>query len=189
MLYIKNMKKINNFLKQNSEEKKPNNFFCTGVIAKKAPDLIHQISSDGHEIACHYYYHDLVSKEKPKTLRTMLWKARESLENASCKKVRGFRAPCFSINKSNPIQYKIIEEVFDYDSSFICSSLNDIKTFQHKMELTNLKLIPLYGNNFLGVSLRLGGSYLKNISFNLCENSHKKCPKGRIFSTYIYSPI
>lgn len=102
----KKYEKINNFLKQNSERDGTKvTFFCTGIIAKKAPDLINQIASDGHEIACHYYYHDLVSKEKSNTLRKMLLEARESLENASGKTVRGFRAPCFSINKSSPVQY------------------------------------------------------------------------------------
>ena len=115
----------------------------------------------------------------------MLWKARESLENASCKKVRGFRAPCFSINKSTPTQYKIIEEVFDYDSSFICSSLNDIKTFQDKMELTNLKLIPLYANNIFGKSLRLGGSYLKIFPLIYAETLIKNAQKAG-FSPHIY---
>lgn len=178
--------KINNFLNQNSEgEGTKTTFFCTGVIAKEAPDLIYKIANDGHEIACHYYYHDLISKEKNSTLRKMLWKARETLENASGKSVRGFRAPCFAINKSNPVQYKIIEEVFDYDSSLNCSSLNELKTFQNKMELTNLKLIPLYANKIFGKSLRLGGSYLKIFPSLYAKTLVKKAKKAG-FSPHIY---
>ena len=33
-------------------------FFVTGILSEKFPDLIKQISDDGHEIACHYHYHE-----------------------------------------------------------------------------------------------------------------------------------
>ena len=39
-------------------------FFCTGILAKQFPDLIKRISRDGHEIACHYFYHDYANKDK-----------------------------------------------------------------------------------------------------------------------------
>tara|TARA_A100001015_G_C14954350_1_gene698110 strand:- start:571 stop:960 length:390 start_codon:yes stop_codon:yes gene_type:complete len=32
-------------------------FFCTGNIAESSPDLIKEISNDGHEIACHSNEH------------------------------------------------------------------------------------------------------------------------------------
>ena len=52
-------------IKQYSSKNKLNNskftFFCTGILAQKYPDIIKQISNDGHEIACHYYHHDNLS--------------------------------------------------------------------------------------------------------------------------------
>ena len=177
---------INNFLKKYSnEEGNKITFFCTGIIAKKVPELIHQIASDGHEIACHYFYHDFVSNEKSDTLRKMLWEARESLEKASGKTVRGFRAPYFAINKSNSIQYKIIEEVFDYDSSFCCSNLNQLTTFQKKMELTTLRLIPLYAKYIFRTPFRLGGTYLKIFPY-IYSKMLVKDAKKLGFSPHIY---
>lgn len=155
-------KRINNFLKENGkDEGKFATFFCTGIIAKKEPDLINQISKDGHEIACHYFFHDDIKKQDDQTLYKMLCKAKESLENASNTPVIGFRAPCFQINKESNKQYKIVEKVFDYDSSFYCSHLNELDNFKLKMGLQKLNIIPLYSLNLLGRSLKMGGSYLK----------------------------
>ena len=38
-------------------------FFCTGNVAEHSPELIKQISDDGHEIACHSNEHKDVSKQ------------------------------------------------------------------------------------------------------------------------------
>ena len=48
---------INNFLKSKLNSSKIT-FFCTGILATEYPDLIRKISDDGHEITCHYYFHD-----------------------------------------------------------------------------------------------------------------------------------
>ena len=72
---------INNFcknLKQNSKI----TFFCTGILAQKYPDIIRQISKDGHEIACHYYFHDLVYQDQPNIFEKNLYKAKEFLQQS-----------------------------------------------------------------------------------------------------------
>tara|TARA_A100001035_G_scaffold160890_1_gene127219 strand:- start:3024 stop:3866 length:843 start_codon:yes stop_codon:yes gene_type:complete len=153
---------INNFLeKYGKGNGKSATFFCTGVIAEKSPDLIHQISKDGHEIACHYFFHDFVKNEDNTKLYKMLLRAKNCLENASGKVVKGFRAPCFAINNKTPEQYKILEEIFDYDSSFHCNSLGMLEDFKKKMGLKKLKILPLYSQNILGKKFKLGGSFLK----------------------------
>ena len=35
-------------------------FFSTGILAQKVPDLLSNIAKDGHEIGCHYHYHDSI---------------------------------------------------------------------------------------------------------------------------------
>ena len=105
---------INNFLKKYGEkEGQYATFFCTGILAKKEPNLISQIAKDGHEIACHYYYHDVIEYEENYNLYKNLRKAKDALEEVSNKNVKGFRAPYFLINKKNNIQYKIVEKVFE----------------------------------------------------------------------------
>ena len=114
---------IDDFLKKYSTgEGKYCTFFCTGILAKKHPDLIRKIANDGHEIACHYFYHDLPIKENLSNFKKLIIESKDVLENASGKEIFGFRAPVFAINKKTPEQYKIIQEFFAYDSSFHCST-------------------------------------------------------------------
>ena len=55
-------KLINDFTEAKLSSKKIT-FFTTGTVAKTFPELLQEISNDGHEIACHYHYHDLMYKE------------------------------------------------------------------------------------------------------------------------------
>ena len=92
-------------------------FFVLGYIAEQFPDLIKKISALGHEIASHSYAHiDLrkVSKEK---FEDDFIKSKNILEKITGKKVQGFRAPFFSINKNNYWVFEILSKNISYDSS------------------------------------------------------------------------
>ena len=138
-------------------------FFCTGVIADQAPDLIAHIAGQGHEIACHYHFHDSMTTQPPHEVDRMLARAKDALEKAANAPVRGFRAPRFHLYREQPEQYKLIERHFSYDSSSFFSSADACSRFARKMALTDLKLVPLYAARFRGrgPKVRLGGSYLK----------------------------
>ena len=153
---------INKILKlKGNGEGKYATFFCTGILAQKAPKLIRQIVNDGHEIGCHYFYHDFMRNQEINHVKKMLTKAKNILEDVSQKEVLGFRAPYFAIDKENPEQYLTIQEMFKYDSSFFCSSKNELMEFRKKMNLDKLFLIPLISKKFFGKNLRLGGTYVK----------------------------
>ena len=149
------------FKKSNSNKGSFGTFFCTGIIAEKEPDLIKQIAKDGHEIAFHYYFHDFMRNDSLDTVEKNLNKAKNLLEEVSGKKVIGFRAPYFSIEKRNFSQYKIVEKIFEYDSSFACTTKKELVLFKNKMGLKTLKLIPIFQKKFGILKLKLGGSFLK----------------------------
>ena len=123
--------------------------------------MIKQIANDGHEIGCHYYFHDFMKSESIYNIEKNLIKAKTLLEEASGKKVIGFRAPYFAIEKRNPSQYKIVEKLFEYDSSFSCTSKKELESFKHNMGLKTLKLLPIFQKKFGIINLKLGGSFLK----------------------------
>ena len=177
---------INNFVKTNGKGKGKNlTFFCTALIAKYEPELIKQIVADGHEIACHYFFHDSMINQESQIVEKMILKSIEVLENVSGKKIYGFRAPNFSIRKSDPRQYKIIEKYFLYDSSFYCESISELKDFYIKMELDRLNLIPIFSKKIFGKSLRLGGSYLKMFPLTYSKYMYKQSSKNG-FEPHIY---
>ena len=57
-------KLINEFCNNKLDSKKIT-FFTTGTVAETFPELLQQIASDGHEIACHYHYHDCLLYTSP----------------------------------------------------------------------------------------------------------------------------
>ncbi|HXV36765.1 MAG TPA: XrtA system polysaccharide deacetylase [Myxococcota bacterium] len=93
-------------------------FFALGWIAERNPQLLRAIAERGHEIACHGYGHELVYAIGPERFRSDLKRARSAIEDATGRRVRGYRAPSYSITKASlwalPI---LVQEGFDFDSS------------------------------------------------------------------------
>jgi polysaccharide deacetylase family protein (PEP-CTERM system associated) len=92
-------------------------FFTLGYIAEKFPDLIKKIDDRGHEIASHSYSHLDIRKTTEKDFENDIVKSIKILEEIIGKKVLGFRAPYFSIDKKSFWAMKILSKYFKYDSS------------------------------------------------------------------------
>lgn len=136
-------------------------FFCTGVIAEQEPDLIARIAADGHEIACHYHFHDRMDGQDITIVDRMLGRAKAALEDASGVTVRGFRAPQFRIDRTEPSQYRTVMRYFDYDSSFPAADREEVAAFRAAVDLGDFPILPIYRGQIMGQNFRLGGSYLK----------------------------
>jgi polysaccharide deacetylase family protein (PEP-CTERM system associated) len=105
-------------------------FFVVGEVAEQNPELIQSIFQRGHEIGCHGYSH------------TLLWQLDESLFREELKRfhsvvggilgtvrMKGFRAPCFSLdNRTKWVLKVLLEFGYQYDSSIF-----------------PVKISPLYG--------------------------------------------
>ena len=145
-------------------------FFCTGIVAKKYPDIISKISSDGHEIACHYLFHDDVNKENIYDFEKNIKEAILHLENASKQKIIGFRAPKFSINMNNVNHYQIINKYFKYDSSLNSLNIKKISEFRKVNQLNNLTFLPIPTFSFFKkIKYKSGGTFFKFFPFLLTD--------------------
>lgn len=93
-------------------------FFIVGRIAEEHPQLVRGIFQAGHEIACHSYQHELVSRQTPEEFRADVRHAKTILEDLTGERVLGFRAPNYSIGLAQDWAYDILlDEGFSYDSS------------------------------------------------------------------------
>ena len=91
-------------------------FFILGWIAKRHPLLIKKIYSEGHEIACHGYEHELISNLTQEKFRQDVLLTKNILEDLIGEEVIGYRAPNFSITDwSIDILFSL---GFKYDSSY-----------------------------------------------------------------------
>ena len=158
--------KIKEFANKNLKNKNFT-FFTTGILAEKAGDLIKQISKDGNEVSCHYYYHDLIYNQNRQLLSKNIDKAIEIIEKRTGTIPPGFRAPSFSIKHDCKWAYEVIFKKFKYDSSFVIS--------QHKKDIEkNISFYkedikreifiysrPLISNK---MGMRSGGTFLKLFS-------------------------
>ena len=95
---IKNTQKL---LKILSETGAKATFFVLGTVAESFPDLIHEIKSDGHEIATHGYSHHLVYKQSPEIFDEDLKSSLSIIEGITKEKVIGYRAPYFSVTENS----------------------------------------------------------------------------------------
>jgi polysaccharide deacetylase family protein (PEP-CTERM system associated) len=93
-------------------------FFILGWVAEREPGLIRELAQAGHELACHSHLHRPLHRLTPSQFRDDLARSRYAIENASGRKVVGFRAPSFSVTRNTLWALQILaEEGFEYDSS------------------------------------------------------------------------
>jgi len=107
-------------------------FFVVGEVAEQNPRLIQSIFERGHEIGCHTFSHTLVWELGENLFRQELERFQSVMERILGKiKIRGFRAPCFSIDNRNKWALRVLADFgYQYDASIF-----------------PLKINPLYGIN------------------------------------------
>ena len=89
--------------------------FILGWIAEKCPGLVRRIAQEGHEIASHGYGHELIYSLSYDEFREDMTRGIKFVEDTTGAKIRGYRAPSFSITDW---AIDILQELgLSYDSS------------------------------------------------------------------------
>lgn len=182
-----NTGKILNMLEN---EKTRATFFTLGYVADKFPDLVKKIYDSGHEIGCHTYQHDLVYNLTDEQFDADLKKCKKTIKKITKSKIKGFRAPSFSITKKNLWAFDTIKSnKFIYDSSVFPIAhpdygISDFKT--HPIELKNglieapMSTIKIFNKN-LPIA---GGAYFRIFPYSLTRSLVKKL--NRSFPLFFY---
>lgn len=93
-------------------------FFTLGWVAERYPAAVRRIAAAGHEVASHGFAHGRASAQKPEEFRADVGRAKRLLEDIAGVPVRGYRAPSFSIGRTNMWALECLaEEGYRYSSS------------------------------------------------------------------------
>jgi polysaccharide deacetylase family protein (PEP-CTERM system associated) len=93
-------------------------FFVLGWVAERHPRLVAAIAAAGHEVASHGHEHRRVDRMGPDAFRADLRRASDAIEAACGVRVRGFRAPSFSVSDDSLWAFDVLfEEGYRFDSS------------------------------------------------------------------------
>ena len=93
-------------------------FFFLGWVAERFPSLVREALELGHEVGCHSFWHRPVHRLTPSEFRDDTLRAKRAIEDAGGVRVRGYRAPSFTMVPGTEWALAILAELgFDYDSS------------------------------------------------------------------------
>lgn len=93
-------------------------FFVLGWVASRLPGTIREIHARGHEIACHGYAHVPITELSPAQFHGDVRAAQIVIEDTIGARVRGYRAPSYSIGRQTLWALDTLQELgFTYDSS------------------------------------------------------------------------
>ena len=76
-------------------------FFTLGWIAERYPAMVKRIAAAGHEVASHGYGHLRASDQNLAEFTQDITSSKKLLEDLTGQRVRGYRAPSFSIGTAN----------------------------------------------------------------------------------------
>lgn len=100
-------------------------FFVLGCIGEQYPDVVQAIAREGHDVASHGYAHQLAYSQTFEEFRDDVKKSVDILEQLTGDKVRGYRAPSWSIVERNLYYLEALEQLgLEYDASIF-----PVKTF------------------------------------------------------------
>jgi polysaccharide deacetylase family protein (PEP-CTERM system associated) len=159
-------------------------FFCLGWVARKYPAIIKQIHSLGHEIGSHSNQHQLIYRHDRNFFKKDLEISIKTLENLTGEKVKGYRAPGFSLIKDTLWVYEELAlQGIEYDCSIFLGNHSHggrISAFGQKPCIVNnegmkIKEFPVNSFKFLHKEVAFsGGGYFRFLPYSFIKHLMNK---------------
>lgn len=169
--------------------------FVLGWVAERAPGLVRRLAAAGHEVASHGYHHELVHELTEEEFAADVRRSKDLLEGITGERVRGYRAPSFSLtDRAIPL---LEEAGFEYDSSFFPTTVTRNRygkpaTLEGSdgLRLGNggLAEVPLSCLQIGGQALPwAGGGYFRLLPYRLFKSGVEKIlDSGKPYIFYIH---
>lgn len=156
----RNLEKTLTLLEENSIKA---TFFTLGWIAERYPQIVKNIVNQGHEMASHGYAHQRVSDLSHQQFKEDVVKAKSILQDITGCEIKGYRAPSYSIGKSNLWALEVLAETGHQYSSSIYPIQHDhygypgAPRFTFRDKKTGLIEIPITTVKFMNKLYPAGG--------------------------------
>lgn len=179
-------------------------FFVVGELAEKNPALIQSIFEKGHEIGCHTFTHQLVWNMSESLFREELDRFNSVVSKILGKiKMKGFRAPCFSIDNRNRWALRVLADFgYQYDSSIFPLKINPLygvrgaPTSPYRISLEDVKQedphsplmeFPFTPLKIGGCNIPIsGGFYLRALPLSFLGWGLRRINQDQSFLVYIH---
>ena len=157
-------------------------FFVLGHLAEEHPEVVREVAAAGHEIGTHGLSHTLIYRQQPAEFREELKRAVGVVEDLTGKRVRGHRAPFFSITKDSLWALEIlVEQGIEYDSSIFPTrnyryGMVAAPRWPHRMEVGDGTIIeaPLSIWRLRGANLPVGGgAYFRILPYGVTRRAFR----------------
>jgi polysaccharide deacetylase family protein (PEP-CTERM system associated) len=171
-------------------------FFVVGEVALKFPNLLREIANRGHEVGSHGYGHWEIHRIDRDRFRYEVVESKRIIEDITGQKVRGHRAPSFSIM---PATCWALEEIssagYEYDSSIFPFRGNRYGWPSFSKGICKVKLpngrsiieVPLSTVRIFGINLpACGGGYLRHFSYLYTRWAMKRIQPSRPVIVYVH---
>ncbi len=171
-------------------------FFVLGWVAARHPELVRMIHARGHEVACHGYSHEMITRQSSTQFAEDVVRSKKTLEDTIGAAVIGYRAPTFSVVRETLWSLEVLVEAgFRYDSSIfpIVHDRYGIPTAArspHRLKLasgTEIAEFPLSTVTVLGWSIPVaGGGYFRLFPYRFylhpweMDPGQPRLPMGRV---------
>ena len=146
-------------------------FFVVGKMAEDFPYVVKQIAERGHEVGCHSHRHTWLNKMSRDEALEDTRAAVDALEQCVGCKVKSYRAPAFSVGKSNQWVFEILAQCGLENDSSVFPASRDFGGFPDfggqlptviKTESGKINEFPIVMTNFLGKDVAFsGGGYFR----------------------------
>lgn len=101
-------------------------FFTLGWVAERWPRMTRRIVDAGHELASHGFAHRRATQQTTREFRADVDRAKKLLEDQTGQRVRGYRAPSYSIGAGNLWALEVLAETGHVYSSSIYPVRHDL---------------------------------------------------------------
>lgn len=173
-------------------------FFVLGWVAARRPALVRAIHTRGHEVACHGYGHQMISRLSRPQFAEDVRRGKAAIEDAAGTSPIGYRAPTFSVVRETLWSLEVLASAgFRYDSSIFPIvhdryGIPNAPRFPHRLAVgpgAEISEFPLSTVARLGWRVPVaGGGYFRLLPYELTRRAirHLNDREGQPAMVYLH---